>query len=93
MVTVRLILKVLTYIIYACFGLTLLTFPMANLLEYLTRQTRLFSFQLSLQIEDVILPGLLLAVLYSLIMALQRRLQPTVLPDRTHLEEEHLASP
>jgi hypothetical protein len=93
MATVRLILKLLTYVIYICFGVTLLAFPAVSLLEYIAQQTRLFSFDFAPSIQNVILPGLLLAVFYAIIMALQRRLQPKSLPDRPQLKEEHSASP
>lgn len=91
MATARLILKLLTYIIYVCLGVTLFAFPAASVLQYLAEQTRLFSPVSTPPIQDVILPGLLLAVMYSIIMAIQRRLQSKSLNPEP--KEEHLASP
>ncbi|MBI4832172.1 MAG: hypothetical protein HY801_11620 [Candidatus Lindowbacteria bacterium] len=73
---VRLILKGITGLIYFLFASVVLYFPFASLLEHIARETRLLQFQSSIAIEDVLLPGMVLALLYWLVAFVRRKIEP-----------------
>ncbi|RJP16103.1 MAG: hypothetical protein C4520_18990 [Candidatus Abyssobacteria bacterium SURF_5] len=75
---IRPFFKLLTFLIYGYFLFLVLAFPILELLQHISRETRMSFFDISfpIQIKDVILPSLLLSLIYAGIAALQRRLQP-----------------
>jgi hypothetical protein len=74
---VRVILKVITGAIYAVFAVVVLYFPFANLIAQFAREMRLSRFKSTVAMEDVLLPGLALALLYWLVMSVRRRIEPS----------------
>ena len=76
MSAVRLVLKLIVGVIYAILIAVVLYFPFAQILAYVARETRLFQFQQTYQVEDSLLPCLGLAVIYAVVSALRRALEP-----------------
>lgn len=76
MSVVRLVLKLIVGLIYAVLAAILLYFPFAQILAYVARETRLFQFQQTLQVEDSLLPCLGLAVIYFVVSVIRRMLEP-----------------
>jgi hypothetical protein len=76
MPALRTLLQLLMAVIYALYLCVLCWVPAAELLRYISRETRLFSFTLSLPVQDLVLPGLLLALVYAAIATLQRKICP-----------------
>lgn len=67
----------ITGAIYFVFTVAVLYFPLASFTERLAREMRLSRFQSTLAMEDVLLPGLALALLYWLVMFVRRRIEPS----------------
>jgi hypothetical protein len=76
MSALRKLLQSLIVIIYALYVCALCWVPLSELLRYISRETRLFMFTLSLPAQDLILPALLLAIVYGALATLQRRVFP-----------------
>jgi len=76
MSAVRLILKLIIGLIYTILVAVVLYFPFAQILAYAARETRLFQFQETFQVEDSLLIFLGLAAIYAVISALRRALEP-----------------
>ncbi len=77
MSVVRFVLKLTVGLIYAILIAIVLYFPFAQILAYVARETRLFRFQQTLQVEDSLVVCLGLAVTYAVVSALRRMLEPT----------------
>jgi succinate dehydrogenase/fumarate reductase cytochrome b subunit len=75
MATVGMILKGITGVIYILFAIAVLYFPFAGLLELIARKMRLLEYHPTITIEDVLLPGLFLALLYRLVAAVRKRIE------------------
>ena len=76
----RLVLKQIMRVLYAVFVGIVLYFPAAELLTYIGRETRLFTFPPMMPVEDVLLPALFLAVLYGAASLIRRRIEPVHAP-------------
>ena len=72
----RLVLRLIIDIIYAAFIVIVLYFPFAQILVYVARETRFFRFQQTLQVEDSLPICLGLAVVYAVVSALRRVVEP-----------------
>jgi len=70
------LLKLMTFLIYSVLAMIVLYFPLSELLAHIGREARLFRFSLELAVEDSLLPGLGLALLCALIMAIRRKFDP-----------------
>ena len=86
MVMVRLLLKLITWVIYALFAAIVLYFPVIELMGHFARETRLFVIPRALPIEDALLPLLCLAIMYAIIAKILRKAaKPEASPiGRTH---------
>ena len=73
MVVIRLLLKLITWVIYALFAAIVLYFPMIELIGHLAREIRLFEAPQALPIEDALLPLLCLAITYAVISKILRK--------------------
>lgn len=83
MIVLRLLLRWVTRVIYVVFGLAVLYFPAATLARRIARETDLFHFENIFPrygVEDALLPGLVLALLYAAVMAVRRRIEPLGTP-------------
>jgi len=67
MVMVRLLLEMITWVIYALFTAIILYFPVIELMGHFARETRFFKIPQAFPIEDAFLPLLCLAVIYAVI--------------------------
>ena len=76
MLSVRLILKWTTGIIQVLLAAVLFYFPGAELLARLGRQARISESRPSLLVEDSLLPCLALALIYALVSAIRRKIEP-----------------
>ena len=61
-------------LIYAFYALAVVYFPIGEILSYAGRETRLFTYKSAVSINDVLLPAFLVAILYSGIAFVRRRL-------------------
>lgn len=67
------LLRLMTFLIYSFLAMIVLSFPLSELLTRIGRETRLFHFSLKPAVEDSLLPGLGLALLCALLMAIRRK--------------------
>ncbi len=86
----KLLLRWATRAIYVVFGLMVLYFPATTLADRIGREMRLFRVGNVLPryaVEDALLPGLVLALLYAAIMAVRKRIEPADTPEEDDDEQ------
>jgi hypothetical protein len=73
------------WLIYIFFALLVLYFPSAELGSYIARETRLFKIPDGFPIDDALLPLLCLALIYSAISGLNRRIERRANPNKENV--------
>ena len=89
MVSLRLILQICTWVILALFVAIILYFPVIELVIYFARETRSFKMPPAFPIGNALLPLLCLAIVYSAIAKLMRKVcKPELAGRAPHLGKQ-----
>ncbi len=89
MVVLRLILQICTWVVFALFAAIVLYFPAIELATHFALTTRLIKIPSAFPIEDALLPLLCLAIVYSAIAKLMRKVcKPELVGRAPHLGKQ-----
>ncbi|GAB4339062.1 MAG: hypothetical protein Kow0099_13750 [Candidatus Abyssubacteria bacterium] len=69
------------WVIYGVFVALVLYFPVTELIHYIGRETRLFSFYSPHPVGEALLPCLMLAIVYAGMRVIQKKMNPAGRPE------------